>query len=340
MTSISAIASAINDLAPGHQIGKLQELRTGMKGLKRTKSVIFDLSRKSVNEEEDWAFHTGGREELQFNIGIERKQNRFRFGVAFSLEPSRSLPDIAPLLPKIERFNEFVRLNSEAFDPFRMWVWRQNEIIKSDTAVRQITGDEIEMPNFIFLGKAVPIAAIDIPEVVRTFGELLPLYFFVESGSSAKNGGPQIPDSHHPFAFREGVTIGESDGSKRRPQDSIDVILRSNQIKRRLYEKLKYQTDLKLGDEIHSGNGGKIDLVGSLPSGEYDFYEIKPALFARHAIREALPQLLEYAFRRGGSPARRLIIVSQAPLDRDSDDFLATLRAKGFPIHYQQVSLD
>lgn len=338
MTSISAIATAINNLAPEHQIGKLQELRTQMKELKRTTSVIFDLSRKSVNEKEGWAFHTGGREELQFNIGIEGKQNRFRFGVAFSLEPSRSLHDITPLLPKIERFNEFVRNNSEALDPFRMWVWRQNEIIKNDTAVRQITSDEREMPNFIFMGKAVPITAIDIPEVVRTLGELLALYCFVESRPSA-NGVPQLPHSHLPFAFREGVTIGKSDRSKRRPQDSIDVELRSNQIKRILYEKLKYETGLKLGDEIPSGNGGKIDLVGSLPLGEFDFYEIKPAIFARHAIREALPQLLEYAFRRGGKSARRLIIVSQAPLDRDSDDFLATLRAKGFPIHYQQVSL-
>jgi len=132
MTSISAIATAINELAPDHPIGKLQELRTKMKQLKRTASVIFDISRKSVNEKEGWAFHTGGREEIQFNIGIERKQDRFRFGVAFSLEPSRSLHDIAPLLPKIERFNEFVRNNFEALDPFRMWVWRKNEIIKTD----------------------------------------------------------------------------------------------------------------------------------------------------------------------------------------------------------------
>ena len=338
MTSISAIATAINELAPDHPIGKLQELRTKMKQLKRTASVIFDISRKSVNEKEGWAFHTGGREEIQFNIGIERKQDRFRFGVAFSLEPSRSLHDIAPLLPKIERFNEFVRNNFEALDPFRMWVWRKNEIIKNDTAVRQITSDEREMPSFIFLGKAVPITAIDVPEVVRTLGELLPLYYFVESGPSA-NGVPQFPASHLPFAFREGVTIGESNSSRRRPQDSIDVELRSNQIKRILCEKLKNETALKLGDEIPSGNGGKIDLVGSLPSGEFDFYEIKPAIFARHAIREALPQLLEYSFRRGGKAARRLIIVSQAPLDRDSDDFLAILRAKGFPIYYQQVLL-
>ena len=96
-------------------------------------------------------------------------------------------------------------------------------------------------------------------------------------------------------------------------------------------------TNALIGDEIPSGNGGRIDLVAELSIGRYIFYEIKPADLARDAIRQALPQLLEYAYRKGGIEAERLVIVSQAPLDQDSAEFLAKLREKGLPVCYQQI---
>ncbi|WP_263367050.1 hypothetical protein [Edaphobacter bradus] len=338
MTSIGKVASAINDLATKHPFGRFQELRKQVQGKKTTRSVIFDISKPSVNEDEGWAFHTGGREELQFNIGFEKEENRFRFGVAFSLETSRSLPSIDPLLPKIERFNEFVRLNSTTLEGFRMWVWRRRSIIKRDTAVRQITDDEIETPTFIFLGKAVPPSHIDISEILDCFEQLLALYCFVETSSAEASQLVAVPGDLA-FSFEQRLTLGDSETSRNGNQDKINVALRSNQIKRRLCEQLKCRSDIKLGDELPSGNGGRIDLVCLLPSGEYDFYEIKPAVLARHAIREALPQLLEYAYRRGGKEPRRLIVASQAPLDDISSEFLASLRAKGLPIHYEQVSI-
>jgi hypothetical protein len=174
--------------------------------MERARTVIFDPARASVNEPDGWAFHTGGREELQFNIGIESQYERFRFGVAFSLEPSRSFPTIAPLVPKIERFDEFVRNNAHLLAPFRMWVRRKAEIIKEDTGVRQITSDEIEMPNFIFLGKSVPVPSVNVAEVLRTFDELLPLYRFVED-ESIPSDRSAVFGGHAPFRFREGVTL-------------------------------------------------------------------------------------------------------------------------------------
>ena len=233
MTGITAIAKKINDQAADYQIGQLQSLRMQMKGMKRTSSVIFNPSRKSVNEAEGWAFHTGGREELQFGIGIESHADRFRFGVAFSLEPSRSLPSIATLLPKIDRFNEFVRSNASDMDSFRMWVWRRDKIIKQDTAVRQIAEDEMEMPNFIFLGRSVSVESVDIPEVLTTFDQLLPLYAFVESGD-LHNDLEAFSGEHLPFEFKVGVTISDWDTSVRKPQDEISVVLRSKKIKRRV----------------------------------------------------------------------------------------------------------
>jgi len=340
MTSIKAIATSINDLASTHEFGAFQQIRSRIEGKKSVRSVIFDISKKSVNEEYGWAFHTGGREELQFNIGIEEEEKRFRYGVAFSLETSRTLPSIDPLRPKVERFNEFVRMNLASFEDFRMWVWRDGKIIKRDTAVRVITEDEIEERTFIFMGKSKPLDSIDIPEILDCFQELLRLYCFVESSSDEGRRLIESVNGDLPFSFHERLSIGGAHTSMDRPAKSISVTLRSNQIKQRLSEILKDSAAGRIGDEIPSGSGGRIDLVCLLPSGEHDFYEIKPSTLARHAIREALPQLLEYAYRQGGHEAHRLIIVSQAKLDSISSDFLKKLREKGLPIYYEQVPID
>jgi hypothetical protein len=340
MTSIKALATSINAIAHNHKFGEFQQVRARLKGMNRVHLVIFDTTRKSVNEEEGWAFHTGGSEELQFNIGIEEEEQRFRYGVAFSLETSPSKHTIDPLLPKVERFNEFIRMNLTSFEGLRMRVWRSGKIIKQDTAVREITEDEAKLGNFIFMGKFGPLDSIDITEVLNCFQDLLELYCFVEAPIDESGQYPQQIDHVVPFLFQERLSIGATETSTDRPAKRVSMVLRSNQIKQRLSEILKSAAAGRLGDEIPSGSGGRIDLVCLLPSGEHDFYEIKPSTLARHAIREALPQLLEYAYRQGGHEAHRLIIVSQAKLDSISSDFLKKLREKGLPIYYEQVPID
>ncbi len=62
---------------------------------------------------EDWAFHYGGRSEIQYNIGFE--DEGFRFGLAFSLETSQTLPDINLLKPKIKKLNTLYEEKPELF---------------------------------------------------------------------------------------------------------------------------------------------------------------------------------------------------------------------------------
>ncbi|MGH2403364.1 MAG: hypothetical protein ACRDGN_02765, partial [bacterium] len=71
--------------------------------------VSPSLAQRAIHP--NYAFHVGGRTELQFNIGEEERDGQavVRHGVAFSLELSQSLPSIEPLLPKIARFNDYVR---------------------------------------------------------------------------------------------------------------------------------------------------------------------------------------------------------------------------------------
>jgi hypothetical protein len=106
--SIIAIARDVNARSGGHAIGNLQDIRASLRGFsKRPASEIFT----SLTIFDDWAFHHGGRRELQFNIGREWIDGReeLRHGVAFSLELSQSLPSIDVLIPKIRLFNDYFR---------------------------------------------------------------------------------------------------------------------------------------------------------------------------------------------------------------------------------------
>jgi len=92
---IRKTALKINDLSTSYRIGKLQDIRKEIKGFDRKPgSQIF--SNATISEW--WAFHHGGRKELQFNIGFE--EEGFRYGLALSLEASQTVPDITILFPK------------------------------------------------------------------------------------------------------------------------------------------------------------------------------------------------------------------------------------------------
>jgi len=122
---LSKIADEINAKSANYRMGSFQSLRKKLKGMSRIPShKIF--TKQTIRDE--WAFHHGGRKELQFNIGLEHRDRGllFRHGVAFSLETSRTLPDIGELLPKIERFNDYVREVASEFSDMRMWHWDGN----------------------------------------------------------------------------------------------------------------------------------------------------------------------------------------------------------------------
>lgn len=105
--TLNDIVLEVDRQATSRPIGELQDLRKRLHGLiqKPTRSV-FSRARTPI-----WTFHAGGREELQFNLGIEEPINGLdlRYGVAFSLELSRPLPSIDPLLPRVALFNDYVR---------------------------------------------------------------------------------------------------------------------------------------------------------------------------------------------------------------------------------------
>jgi hypothetical protein len=77
-----------------------------------------------------------------------------------------------------------------------------------------------------------------------------------------------------------------------------------------------------VGDEHPGFRGTKIDVVLRRNRNEFWYYEIKTALSPRGCLREALGQLLEYAYWPGAHEARRLIICGESPLDQDGKTYL------------------
>ena len=124
MATLSEIVAEVDRRAVEYPIStkkeKLQSIRKTIRGLSHMAARnVFGHAR-----DEHWTYHIGGRDELQFNLGIEEPFPQgadLRYGVAFSFETSRSLPSIEPLIPKVALFNEYLREFAEDFSGFWMW---------------------------------------------------------------------------------------------------------------------------------------------------------------------------------------------------------------------------
>ena len=123
-------------------------------------------------------------------------------------------------------------------------------------------------------------------------------------------------------------------------QKQLDVSLRHNELQEALHRRLtsEYGRD-NVGTENSSGVGTRVDVIVRL-NGEYWFYEIKTAQSPRACLREAMGQLLEYAFGPGAQVASRLIVVGETALDKEGSEYLRCLKERfSLPIEYEQVSV-
>jgi hypothetical protein len=331
--NIQKIAESINRSAVGRPIGSLQTLRQQVHGTARVPThSIFD----SRTIFPDYAFHVGGRSEIQFNIGTEEVGNEaeIRYGLGFSLEPSQSLPDIDVLVPKIARFNEYVRTYRADLSDLRMWHFRSG-VRSEDYSPTEIPLEQVQPHVFIFIGSREPARSLEVNRIVDLFDRLLPMYEFVESKTVAF---PAIMGRSGAFAFVPGCSVKASTTTASLPERTLDIQLRHNEMQRTLFDRLAKEFGAEyVGTETRNGSGARIDVV--LRRGvSYWFYEIKTSLSARGCIREALPQLLEYAFWPGTQEAERLVVVGEAMLDEQSAEYLSRLRTRfGLPVYYEPL---
>jgi hypothetical protein len=329
----------LNTQAQYHPIGQLQVIRKDLKGLRRLSSKeLFDRRTRFPR----YAFHYGGRKELQFNVGLETMNatTYLRSGVAFSLERGKSLPDPSIMVPKVRRFNEFLRINSEKFRDLLMWTWpyphRHNKRSPNYTPM-PVPPELIKPRILIVLGRLQQIDNIDIELILTDFDRLLPLYEFVEGTA----GFPCITDKNVKFDFKPGCPPRLSQTNATITEQKLNIYLRHNKLQETLYKVLSQRFGPnEVGIERPTGTGVIVDLIVR-NGGEFWFYEIKTGLSARGCIREALAQLLEYSYWPGSIEASRLIVVGEPALDSDADSYLSQLRERFFlPLYYQQIDVN
>lgn len=333
------LIARIEQASAPYAISGLQRRRTEIGALGRQARSIFG-GRLPIK---DWAFHFGGRGELQFNVGIDRMpdgRRAFRTGLAFSLETSRSMPDIARLEPRIAWFNVWLREHPEELQDLSMWHYRGDR--SDDYAVGPIPEQRIQRGTFIFLGDRQPLWAVDPHRALRVMDRLLPLWEFVESRRDVAISKAPPFDGEPDEALR--LDCGrELDSSlwttAATRERTFNVCLRHGEIQRRLKAQLLTEGCSEVIFEPRIGSR-RIDVVARHGDALW-FYEVKTGSTDRACLREAIGQLLEYALWPGATLPQRLVVVGEPPLTANGQAYLVELnRAFPLPLQYRQLSLD
>lgn len=145
--------------------------------------------------------------------------------------------------------------------------------------------------------------------------------------------------------FEEGIKFKEGHNEKFDGELNFEVTskqkkqLTHNHIQNELYKILieNHPAD-KIGTEIKS-NIGSIDLV-RVSDSKYIFYEIKTSNSIKTSIRQALSQLLEYAYWNNIEGINMLVIVAPNKPTLESKKYLDKLRSKfNVPIYFQFFDL-
>ncbi len=110
------IANRLNELAvqKNFKIANLQNLRHSSFSKIFSGHTIFD----------DYFFHTGGRTETQFNVGLDWINERavIRYGLAFSFQKGINLKNpVETISPRVACFNSFIKEHQSEFKDIEMW---------------------------------------------------------------------------------------------------------------------------------------------------------------------------------------------------------------------------
>jgi len=119
---------------------------------------------------------------------------------------------------------------------------------------------------------------------------------------------------------------------------AADLDLLHNTMQTSIFRQLvKKFGDKNVGTEQETGNGSKVDVVVRDSDDKFIFFEIKSSYSVRLSIREAVGQLLEYAFFPKAANPKKLIVVSPNKITTQAKAYLEEIRARfGLPLFYQR----
>ena len=335
---LNAILQELNRQAHQFEFGRLQDIRKQRRPLHRRPTRLpFGSTTR------EWAHHVGGWSELQFNVASDG--GHLRWGVAVSLIPNPSLRNPSVMYPKLARLGRFLEAHSEYLRNrgYLMWEHRGSGGKRTrslDRAPQPFPADLYKWGDFLFLGKHAPFDSFKAETVLRDFDRLLPLYEFVEFEPDEA-----LPLLCEPgdFAFvpdePSSSELAEKPTRARRTPSEMAVTHRHEYLQEALKRKLLAKRGVEVATELKDGRGGYIDLV-TRRDGELRFYEIKTGASAKQCIRDAMGQLLEYAYRPPAIRPERLIIAGEPPIDPDTERYLGLLQSEFLiPIRYRRIEV-
>lgn len=146
----------------------------------------------------------------------------------------------------------------------------------------------------------------------------------------------------HPKAFK--FKPGHIERAVEKITKSASAKTQANQTHNAIQNKLYSYLCSRLGEncvgtELDTGSGTSVDIV-TKNRNQITFYEIKTSPSVRTSIRQAIPQLLEYAYWPEVARADELIIVSHLAITPTAKRYLQYLRDKfNLPLSYRQFDL-
>lgn len=193
MKDLATIVTELNGRLEGTSLGEFYSRRKAIKpGSRIWQGGLFRQPYDAGKPLEGYAIHQGGRQEIQYNVGFEEGPV-FRYGLAFSLEPSQALPDpVGSLQPSIDAFNALAAELSATFEQLRMWAYVDGEKTAVQ-GVRPIPPGWVTSGNFIFIGVEESVADEQVSgamldRAASVLNGLLPFYERVESRLPVTNG--------------------------------------------------------------------------------------------------------------------------------------------------------
>ncbi len=144
------------------------------------------------------------------------------------------------------------------------------------------------------------------------------------------------------FNFVAGHRPGQEGQGRRRAARNGRVEYIHNQLQTSLFNHLVgIHGEDRVGTEQPAGVGQTlIDIAVREANEELTFYEIKTNVSVRLCIREALSQVLEYAYWPGEERASKLVIVSPHPVTTDAANYLRSLRERfHIPVYYRSFNV-
>ncbi|WP_027727334.1 hypothetical protein [Treponema sp. C6A8] len=123
-------------------------------------------------------------------------------------------------------------------------------------------------------------------------------------------------------------------------REETEITVIHEQIKEKLIEELKRDKNLEIVSENAVNKINYIDIATKDKNGIITFYEIKTNSDARLCVRQALGQLMEYAFFPKVRNANKIVVVGTGSSTPEIDEYISELNEKfNIPVAYRQVKL-